>query len=203
MNPTNLSRKVKELRIRRGFSQEELAEKAGLSLRTIQRIENGETDPRGDSLRRLTAALDSSPDELIDWTMEEDKGILLLLHTSALSFLLFPILGIIAPLIIWTSKKDKIKKVNEIGGKIINFQITWSILLFLTFFALVVLMILDFDSIQASGNISADKVSVPIRRIYITYIWFSIYNVLFIAFNLIRAHKNRKPLFYPVIKFIR
>ena len=54
--------KIKDLRKRRGLSQEELAEKSGLSLRTIQRIENGETDPRGDSLRRLAAALETSPD---------------------------------------------------------------------------------------------------------------------------------------------
>jgi len=39
------------------MSQEELAERTGLSVRTIQRIENGETQPRGDSLRRLCQAL--------------------------------------------------------------------------------------------------------------------------------------------------
>lgn len=36
-----LAKKVKELRKRKGYSQEELAEKSGLSLRTVQRIENG------------------------------------------------------------------------------------------------------------------------------------------------------------------
>ncbi len=51
MKDTSLSKKVKELRKRKGFSQEELAEQSGLSLRTIQRIENGESDPTGDSFR--------------------------------------------------------------------------------------------------------------------------------------------------------
>lgn len=43
MKNKELAQKIKSLRNRKGFSQEELAEKTGLSLRTIQRIENGET----------------------------------------------------------------------------------------------------------------------------------------------------------------
>jgi transcriptional regulator with XRE-family HTH domain len=46
---TEMAIRIKELRTRRGFSQEELSERTGLSLRTIQRIENGETEPRGDT----------------------------------------------------------------------------------------------------------------------------------------------------------
>ena len=53
MKNKNLSKKVKELRKRKGFSQEELAENSGLSLRTIQRIENGETEPTGETLKRI------------------------------------------------------------------------------------------------------------------------------------------------------
>ena len=51
MKNLELSKKIKELRTRKGLSQEELSEEAGLSLRTIQRIENGETEPRSDSLK--------------------------------------------------------------------------------------------------------------------------------------------------------
>jgi transcriptional regulator with XRE-family HTH domain len=47
MKNKELAQRIKELRNRRCFSQEELSEKTGLSLRTIQRIENGETEPRG------------------------------------------------------------------------------------------------------------------------------------------------------------
>lgn len=38
--------KVKILRQQKGFSQEKLVEEAGLSLRTIQRIEKGDSYPR-------------------------------------------------------------------------------------------------------------------------------------------------------------
>uniref|UniRef100_UPI0030F528A3 helix-turn-helix domain-containing protein n=1 Tax=uncultured Wocania sp. TaxID=2834404 RepID=UPI0030F528A3 len=71
MKNKNLANRVKELRKRKGFSQEELTEISGLSLRTIQRIENGETEPRGDTFKRLANALNVTPDELIDWTLQE------------------------------------------------------------------------------------------------------------------------------------
>src|SRR6185437_11548465 len=58
-----LSQKVKELRMSAGTSQEELADATRLSLRTIQRIENGETQPRGDSLKRLARALGVATEE--------------------------------------------------------------------------------------------------------------------------------------------
>ena len=109
MKNKELSHRIKSLRNRKGFSQEELSKRTGLSLRTIQRIENGETEPRGDSLKRLAIAFDVSSDEIIDWTVQEDKGFLTSLNLSALSFIFFPLLGILIPLIIWISKKDKIR----------------------------------------------------------------------------------------------
>ena len=44
MNKNLLGLRIKELRKQKGMSQEFLAEESGLSLRTIQRIENGETN---------------------------------------------------------------------------------------------------------------------------------------------------------------
>jgi len=49
---------VKELRIKRGMTQEELADKTEVSARTIQRIENGEVDPRAYTLQMIAKALD-------------------------------------------------------------------------------------------------------------------------------------------------
>ena len=47
---------IKELRIKKGLTQEELADKTELSARTIQRIENGEVDPRAYSLQMIAKA---------------------------------------------------------------------------------------------------------------------------------------------------
>jgi len=95
MDKNHLAQRVKELRNQKGMSQEILAEASGLSLRTIQRIENGETNPAGDTLQRLSAALNVNPDELIDWSVKEDRSYLVFLNLSALTFLFFPLLGIL------------------------------------------------------------------------------------------------------------
>ena len=49
---------IKDLRVKKGLTQEELADKTELSVRTIQRIENGEVDPRSFTLQMIAKALD-------------------------------------------------------------------------------------------------------------------------------------------------
>ncbi|MDD7910169.1 helix-turn-helix domain-containing protein [Pseudovibrio exalbescens] len=49
--------KVKELRQQKGLSQEQLAEMAGVSTRTLQRIENG-ANPSTETLKCLASALE-------------------------------------------------------------------------------------------------------------------------------------------------
>jgi transcriptional regulator with XRE-family HTH domain len=48
---------IQKLRLQRGWSQEQLAELTGLSVRTIQRIERGQT-PSAESLKALAAVLE-------------------------------------------------------------------------------------------------------------------------------------------------
>jgi transcriptional regulator with XRE-family HTH domain len=48
---------IQKLRLQRGWSQEQLAELTGLSVRTIQRIERGQT-PSAESLKAIAAVLD-------------------------------------------------------------------------------------------------------------------------------------------------
>jgi transcriptional regulator with XRE-family HTH domain len=58
MRKIEFSKAVKKIRTEKGLSQEDLSEKSELSLRTIQRLENGKSEPRGDTLKRLTNALE-------------------------------------------------------------------------------------------------------------------------------------------------
>ena len=60
MNPntTNL-RDIKKMRLERHWSQEQLAEMSGLSIRTIQRLENGENAGL-ESLKSLAAVFDTN-----------------------------------------------------------------------------------------------------------------------------------------------
>lgn len=89
---------------------------------TIQRLEKGESNPTGESLKRLANTLNVSPDKLIDWSIKEDKKYLIYLNLSALTFLFFPLLGILIPFILWTSKKVKIKDIYKLGKDLINLK---------------------------------------------------------------------------------
>ena len=60
-----LAKRLKELRVLRGMSQEYLADESRLGLRTIQRIENNESEPTGETLKRIAIALDVELSELI------------------------------------------------------------------------------------------------------------------------------------------
>ena len=65
METKNLAKNLKELRSLRGMSQEYLAEESRVSLRTIQRIENSESKPIGETIKRIAIALDVELTELI------------------------------------------------------------------------------------------------------------------------------------------
>ncbi len=200
MKNKELAKKVKMLRDRKGLSQEELSEKTGLSLRTIQRIENGETEPRGDSLRRLAVSFDVSPDEIVDWTVQEDKGFLTNLNLSALSFLVFPLLGILVPLILWISKKDKIRDVNTVAKELLNFQITWTIVLFAGYITLLLSMVIWMNTM---GDIDA---SLFTSRLILHLSFFGVmylYNLVVIVVNAVRVNNDKRVCYCPKIRFLR
>lgn len=60
-----LGDKLKQYRIRLNYSQKELSEKTGLTLRTIQRIENNEVKPSLYSLKVLGEVLKTDLTELV------------------------------------------------------------------------------------------------------------------------------------------
>lgn len=187
----DLAKKVKELRKLCGISQELLAENSGLSLRTIQRIENGETQPTGDSIRKLSSALNVTPNELIDWQIQEDNNTLLLLNLSQLGFLAFPLLGILIPLIIWISKKDKIKDVEQVGKSILNFQISWTLLLFL-----MAIFIFITVKLELQMGISFASILTAVSGMYLI-------NIIVILFNTLRYHSGKTIKYKPAFPFLR
>jgi len=194
MKNKDLAKRMKDLRNRKGMSQEILAEESGLSLRTIQRIENEETEPTGDTLKRLSNALNVNPDELIDWTIKEDRGFLKILNLSALTFIFFPLLGILVPFIMWISKKDKLKDINKIGKDVINFEITWNILLFFIPF------LLNSIILATTGELSW-RIVITTSLIFFTFMY--ILNFVFIISNTLLIHNEKDVKYYPKIRFLR
>lgn len=125
MNKGWLAEKIGSLRKSKGLSQEQLAEESSINLRTLQRIEAGHTDPRGNTLRSIAQALDTPIEELMDFTQEEDPGFLQMMNLASLSFWIVPLGNLFIPLVCWVMKRDKVKGVNQLGRRMINFQITW------------------------------------------------------------------------------
>ena len=188
MDNFDLTKKVKELRTRRGLSQEQLADLTLLSLRTIQRIENGENVPRGDTLKRLAVALNVSPDEIIDWQVEEDRNVLFLLNFSQLGLLAFPLLGIIIPLAIWIIKKDKVKDVDVVGKAILNFQFSWVIALCFSFIMTLL--------ISQKFHFGLGVLEVIIADFYI-------YAVMVILISAIKIRKGKVVQYKPAFRFLQ
>ena len=145
------------------------------------------------SLKRISNGLNVSPDELIDWTIKEDRRFLQALNLSALTFIFFPLLGIIVPLILWVSKKDKLKDVNKIGKDIINFEITWTILLFLIPIILNSIMIATAEVPNMRGIIITSLIS---------FTFMYLLNFVFIIFNTLQIHNEKDVKYYPKIRFL-
>jgi transcriptional regulator with XRE-family HTH domain len=116
---------IKELRIKKGMTQEELAEKTEVSARTIQRIENGEVDPRAYTLQMIAKALEVDYNLFLENEPDEEQTIrqvnannwLGLLHLSCIIPLIFP------TVLIWYHKKDKIKGMSDHYRDVIGLQL--------------------------------------------------------------------------------
>lgn len=200
MDKENLAAKIKALRKRNGFSQEQLAEESTLSLRTVQRIENGETVPHGDSLRKLTQALNVSPDDILEWAPSDDKGYLVLLNLAGLGFIIHPLLGVIIPLVMWILKKDKIKLVDDSGRKLISFEITFALLLYTLVFIFNHGKYFVFD-ISAMNIVSNLISNFSVEALLITLLY--LYNFGLILMNVNRNQRELKSRYFPAIPFLR
>ena len=193
MNNFELGKKIKALRSSKGLSQEELAQQAGISLRTVQRIENDETEPRGDTLVRLAAALNTIPEELLEKPEPADKRYIALLNLSALTFIAFPLLGVLIPLLIWALNKSKVKNIEEAGKRLLNFQISWCILFFLV---IILALAGKIQHMSLFGFGAAESVLIGIYGLYLI-------NVVFIVGNTVRALNSRSVFYQPALPFIK
>lgn len=114
-----------ELREKLNLTQEELAKKANISVRTIQRIEAG-TKPKGYTLETLSKVLGVSKDVLLKEKIESTKSnkqLTKYINLSSIVLLVVPLGSIIMPLLIMLWKKE----VNDITKKIVSIQILWTI----------------------------------------------------------------------------
>ncbi len=60
-----LGRKIRETRVKEGYSQEELASRCGLHRTYISDIERGERNVSVENIEKIAIALKTEPDELL------------------------------------------------------------------------------------------------------------------------------------------
>ncbi|TRW22165.1 helix-turn-helix domain-containing protein [Flavobacterium zepuense] len=124
---TTIGKKISGIRKQKGLTQEELSDLSKINLRTLQRIEKDETEPRGNTLSGICTALGINIEDILDYGKIEDKSYIMYLHLSVLGGVLIPFGNIILPLILWLNKRDRIVEVHNQGSNILNFQIVWAI----------------------------------------------------------------------------
>jgi transcriptional regulator with XRE-family HTH domain len=132
--------KLKTIREFQNLTQEELAEKSGVSVRTIQRIETGKA-PKGYTLKVLAKALAIKENELLFEKPEKENSEyveeinktqeivlinftkLKLINLSSIPFIIIPPFNIIIPLFLMFKMKQK----NILTKQLISIQILWTI----------------------------------------------------------------------------
>ncbi len=119
--------KLKTIREQQNFTQEEISEKSGISVRTIQRIESGK-DPKGYTLRILAQTLGIEEEELItSIKTDTDNSVnikIKLINLSSLPFTILPIVNIIVPILLIYVWKIK----NPLTKQIVSLQVMWTII---------------------------------------------------------------------------
>ena len=180
-----LAERIRQQRIRKGYSQEHLAESAGISLRTLQRIEGGQTEPRGHTLIALAQALNTAIEDLMDFTKEENSGTLHAINLSALSYWIFPLGNILLPLIIWIVNKEKVKGANRFGRRQVLIQVGWTALIFLSF----ILFLFSLPIHRLTG-INPSFVPLPLPIIVTALVY--VLNTVYILFVSLMISKNKQ-----------
>lgn len=95
------------------MTQQELANETGLSLRTVQRIEKGDQELSGYSLKQVSRVLNIPLEHLIMSNVSHLKietsslGAVKALYLSSLLFVINPVLGIIVPAILGYLRPDR------------------------------------------------------------------------------------------------
>lgn len=118
--------------------------------------------------------------EIIDETHKRvDPGLLLLTHLSQLLYYVTGFGGLIVPLILWLTQRDKVEGMDEHGKAIVNFQLT-----------LILLVIVSIPGILLFGL-------GILGLIYAGIVGFVIPIV-----NGIKAYNGESPTYFSTIRFI-
>ncbi|GAB2760069.1 serine hydrolase [Salinimicrobium soli] len=175
----------------KGFTQKDLSEKTNVTVRTIQRIEKGETEPHLQTVKLLATALEVEVDDLmvLDNPREEDiqKKWLLLMHATPFIGFVVPLANIFIPLFLWIHKREDSKVYDEHGRKVVNFHLTMVVV----FVTIILLMMLIGRVIIGAG---------PLITVIVLIIPYAVIVMLINIFTALNSQKCYYPLSIPFLK---
>ncbi|MEL6810120.1 MAG: helix-turn-helix domain-containing protein [Bacteroidota bacterium] len=127
----------------KGYTQDELAERTTVGLRTIQRIEKGEVQPHLQTIKLLAVGLDIEVENLIVLNDPKEEPVnrkwMLLLHASPFFGFFIPLANVLFPVFIWMNKADDNKTYDHHGRAVVNFHCSislWLVLSLLLYFVI-------------------------------------------------------------------
>ena len=147
--------KIVQLRKRKAMSQELLAEKAKVSLRTVQRLEKESVLPRLHTVNSIANAQGVSLDELIPQStiqpMEVELKLLQKMNRSTL-LAFIPFSNLILPYVYY--KRALTKQKSPAAQRLLSFQLVWVLL---TVFILVTVQLAQYF---LTGSVVLGRVSI-------------------------------------------
>ncbi len=175
-------KKLKQFRLINCLSQAKLAEISGISIRTIQRMEEGRSEGSSYTIAALAKALNIKPTDLIhsesisELVSSQDISNLKMLNLSAIALIVIPFANVLFPgYLFWKNRQDE--QVKEIGSRILSFQIFWALGTLVLSILVPALLLLLFSSLR-TGSI---PLYVPI---YFLSAFTNIFFVIHFAINI-------------------
>lgn len=170
---------LKKIREKKNITQEELAEKSGLSVRTIQRIEAG-TEPKGYTLKTLASTLQIAEKDLQDPNIINDdiegetpvlrpeveethhSSLIKIINLSSLPFAWLPIANFLPPLLIMIFAKES----SLIVKKIISLQIFLAIISPVIFMIVAILKLGSASVMMTIAGLTLANIFIILRNAY-------------------------------------
>lgn len=138
---------------------------------------------------------------------QNEKTTAALLHLSAFAKYLIPFAGIVAPLIIWQTKKHESNYVDETGKSVINFHLStlvYSIVLIIIIGVFFLGTIINYIEIEQAGGdvVPVNLITIGIVSLFILGTW-TIIEFILIILGSVKANEGtvyHYPLTIPFIK---
>jgi len=193
-----LCQKIVTARKQKGLTQEQLADLSNVTVRTIQRIENGESTPRAYTLKAIATHLDLNFEELVSNNdtllnsentpivpnYEDSKHFLKVICLSCFSYLVVPFIHFLIPTYLLKKTNETNPAIIAFARKLIRIQLYWKVALWLLLLGTLAYNLTIATYFQKSYLLNY---LVPFFAMYFI-------NAIIISINLVRINKSEMVL---------